>query len=236
MGKVHVRISGGTGPEIKKELPYNDVVRCIILLNEGLKQFWTKSEGWTPIEASQLLSKSRLDWQVSLSNCLYLWKSNDNKNNRDGRLILAWANLGSLVEGTMKLFLSVHYETYKEDADAIRKKEKLINPDSCKLDDLRQFFEKKIWWGKEKDWDEWILHIQKCRNAIHAFKHREIGTFDEFFIDVHKYMIFLRNINDHLPYPDDDFNPECFNRIGEIAGKWIPETNIDKYLSQMSKL
>ena len=49
-------------------------------------------------------------------------------------------------------------------------------------------------------------------------------------------MIFLRNINDHLPYPNDDFNPECFNRIGEIAGKWIPETNIDKYLSQMSKL
>lgn len=63
-----------------------------------------------------------------------------------------------------------------------------------------------------------------------------MGTFNEFFIDAHKYMIFLRNINDRLPYPGDNFNPECFNRMGEIAGRWIPETNIDMYLSRMSKL
>lgn len=51
-----------------------------------------------------------------------------------------------------------------------------------------------------------------------------MGTFNEFFIDVHKYMIFLRNINDRLPYLGDNFNPECFNRMGDIAGRWIPET------------
>lgn len=228
MGKVHVRIFGGKGPEIKKELPYNDVVRCIILLNEGLKQFWTKAEGWAPIKSAQLLSKSRLDWQVSLSKCLFLWKSNDNKNDKDGYLILAWANIGSLVEGTMKLFLSVHYEKYKEDIDAIKKKGKLISPDSCRLNDLRHFFNKKIWWSKEKEWDKWILHVQRCRNAIHAFKHRDIGTFDDFFTDVHKYLLFLRNINDILPYPDENYNPDRL--IESIAGKWEPETNIDEYL------
>ncbi len=187
-----------------EEMAIDDVVNRIVTLNDGLRQFWTNVEGWAPIEAAQLLSKSRLDLQVSLSVCLKIWLSEPFPEDKSGRLILAWSNLGSLVEGTMKLFLSVFYEGYKSDVEAIKNKGKLIDPDGLQLESMRQFFRKRIC-GKE--WDEWILHIQNRRNAIPAYKNRDIGTFEEFFADVRSYLKFLRYINSRLPYPEDMFMP-----------------------------
>lgn len=189
-----------------EKLSINEVVNRIVTLNDGLRRFWTKADGWAPIEASQLLSKSRLDWQVSLSNCLKIWFAEPLPDDRSGRLILAWINLGSLVEGTMKLFLSVWYNTYKKAVEAIKKKGRLVDPDSLQLELMRQFFRKKIW-RKGDEWDEWIQHIQQRRNAIHAYKSRNIGTFDEFFVDMRRYLEFLRYINSRLPYPDDMYIP-----------------------------
>lgn len=182
-----------------EEIPIDKVINRIVILNEDLRQFWTQADGWAPIEAAQLLSKSRLDLQVSLSLCLKIWLIEPLPDDKNGRLILAWANLGSLVEGTMKLFLSVFYEGYKSDVEAIKNKGKLIDPDGLQLESMRQFFRKRIW---GEDWDEWIRHIQNKRNAIHAYKSRDIGTFEDFFADVRRYLKFLRYINDRLPYPD----------------------------------
>jgi hypothetical protein len=128
-------------------------------------------------------------------------------------LILAWADLGSQVEGTMKLFLSVWYKDYKNDVKAIKKKGEgdLIDPDSLQLEPMRQFFKERIWRNEDKDWDAWILKIQQRRNAVHAYKSRDIGTFDEFLVDVRRYLNFLRYINDRLPYPDDEiYKPREF--------------------------
>lgn len=187
-----------------KEMSIVEVVDRIVTINNDLRQFWTKADGWAPIEAAQLLNKSRLDWQVSLSICLKIWVSEPLPDDEDGRLILAWANLGSLVEGTMKLLLSVFYKDYKKDVEAIKKKGKLMDPDGLQLESMRQFFRKRIW-GKE--WDVWVQHIQQRRNAIHAYKNREIGTCTEFFDDVRKYLELIRHINSRLPYPDDIFVP-----------------------------
>jgi len=182
----------------------DDVIECIIKLNDGLRQFWTSAKGWAPIEAANLLDKSRLDRQVSLSRCLKLWTATCSPEVQDGHLILAWANLGSLIEGSMKLFLSVWYKTYKFDIDAVTRKGKLQEPDGLQLEPLRQFFKKRIW---DKTLDGFIQNIQKRRNAIHAFKHRNIGTKNEFFDNVRKYLIILRYINYRLPYPDDIYIP-----------------------------
>lgn len=65
-----------------------EIINDIITLNEGLRQFWIKADGWTPIEAAQLLSKSRLDWQVSLSRCLKIWIEEPNPDDESGQLIL----------------------------------------------------------------------------------------------------------------------------------------------------
>jgi hypothetical protein len=190
-----------------KSMPIKEVINRIIKLNEGLRQFWRKADGWAPVEAAKLLSQSRLDWQVSLSNCLNRWRSIS--KNDEGALILAWANLGALVEGSMKLFLSVYYKDYQKDIDAFKdkKKSKLIDPDILELERLRVFFSKKKIWRQGESWDKWILHIQQRRNAIHAYKHREIGSKKEFLEDVRKYYQFLKFINNSLPYPDDIYDP-----------------------------
>jgi hypothetical protein len=186
----------------------DEVMNRIVTLNDGLRRFWTMvEEGWAPIEAAQILSTSRLDWQVSLSSCLKYWLLESSSDDKSGRLILAWANLGSLVEGTMKLFLSVWYTSYKTDVLAIKKSGDLISPDNLQLEQMRQYFRERIWREGDENWDAWILHIQQRRNAVHAFKSRDIGTFDEFFADVRKYLEFLRYVNSRLPYPGDVYVP-----------------------------
>lgn len=169
-------------------------------LSEGLRGFWTQAEGWAPVEAAQLLSRSRIDWQVSLARCLRLWVKSPPPESESGSLILGWANLGALVEGTMKLYLSVWYADYKEDLDAIRRKGDLVDPDDLQLEMLRQYFNKRKLWTET--WDAWVLRIQQRRNAIHAYKDREIGSLAELIGDVRQYLRFLRYINGRLPYPD----------------------------------
>jgi hypothetical protein len=73
--------------------------------------FWKSAHGWAPISAANLLNRSALEWQVSLAESLTRWVG----RTLEGDLILAWANLSALVEGQLKLFLSVYYHDYKKD-------------------------------------------------------------------------------------------------------------------------
>lgn len=182
----------------------SEIVCRIINLNEGLCRFWSNSSGWAPIEAAELLSKSRLDWQVQLSKTLQIWIEPTDPECSDGRLILAWTNLGSLLEGTLKLFLSVWYQSYVDDIESIKKKGKLQSPDSLQLEPIRAFFKKQIW---DDGFDKIALNIQTKRNAIHAFKNKDIGTWKEFSKAVRDYLFILRYINSRLPYPDDVYIP-----------------------------
>jgi hypothetical protein len=187
-----------------QELSINETISRIVKLSSGLNKFWSQAKGWAPLEAANLLSKSRLDWQLSLSYCLKYWINEKTSDEEQGSLILGWANLGSLVEGAMKIFLSVWYNDYKKDVSAIKMKDKIIDPDGLQMEPLRQFFFKKIW---DKDWDAWVRHIQQRRNTIHAFKSKDIGTREEFLEDLRKYLDLLRYINFRLPYPDEMYIP-----------------------------
>ena len=189
------------GPDIG-QFRLEEVCRRIQKLTSAMMRFWKDAHGWAPFEAAGLLSNSMLDWQKSLASCLDLWLS----ASTHGELILAWANLGSLVEGQLKLFLSVWYNNYKSDAEAVKKKGKLQDPDSLMLEPLRQFFVKRIW-AKGKDWNPWVKHVQEKRNAIHAFQARDIGTFEMWREDVRNYLAFLRDMNSRLPYPDEVYIP-----------------------------
>ncbi|WP_200901401.1 hypothetical protein [Paenibacillus sp. DMB20] len=186
-----------------------EVVNKIIEINEDNELFWSKSYGWAPSDAADLLSISRLDWQTSLSHTLKLWidESLLSNDNMDGSLILAWTNLGALVEGTMKLLLCVYYLDYKDDEDAIKiydrkQKERIVaEPDSAKLDLMREFYKKRIWTEGQEHWNEWVLVVQQRRNAVHEFKTREIGDFGEFHKNVRRYLEFLQLITERLPRP-----------------------------------
>jgi len=189
-------------------LPIKQVVERIVTLSEGLRDFWSASHGWAPIEAADLLSRSRLDWQLSLARCLNRWIETPSAEDSAAVQILGYANLGSLVEGTLKLFLGVFYNDYKADAEAITKRGSIQDPDGVTIEPLRLFFKRRIWVSiPSDDWDPWIQRLQVRRNAIHAFRDRDIGSHVDLIEDVRRYLIFVRRINSQLPYPDDSPRP-----------------------------
>lgn len=186
-----------------------EVCRSIATRTEEMMGFWKSAKGWAPVEAAGLLSRSMLEWQSSLSEALEMWLDCQT----DGQLILAWANLGALVEGQLKLFLSVFYKDYLKPAQVgVIKRGTKLDPDGCGLNDLRQFFAKEVW-REEFDWDVWIKHVQERRNSIHAFKHRDIGTFAEWRNDLRLHLGFIHDLDSRLPYPENgsyrDFTDEC---------------------------
>ena len=192
-----------------EELSYLETVNKIIELNEGIQSFWSQSQGWAPTEAAVLLSESRLDWLVSLSHSLYKWEKNPDKEAYEGDLILAWSNLGALVEGAMKFFLSVFYEDYKSDANAISQWGKQVNPDGAMFNGLRKFFMGSIWSDAErKIKNNWLEEIQEKRNVIHAYRDRDIKDFTYFREQVKEYLLFLMDLLDRIPYPDDHYRPD----------------------------
>lgn len=185
-----------------------NTITKIIKINTELSKFWSNPHGWAPKDAAELMSKSRLDRQVSLSHCLRGWFQNITKTSKEGSLILAWANLGSLIEGSLKLFLAVYYEDYKTDINSLRHKKtgKIKDPDILALEELKTFFMKKN--ILDDDWIKYIEYVQQKRNAIHAFKDRDIGSYGDLRKCVRKYLELLTEINSRLPYPDDIYEPQ----------------------------
>jgi len=182
-----------------------DVINRIVNINSGIQKFWSSPKGWAPLKVANLLSKSRLDRQVLLSKTLSLYVNVDSKHLHDGYLILGWTNLGALVEGALKLFLSVYYEGYSFNVKKKIQTKKVKYPEGLRLDSLRMCFVDGIW---DDDFDKIIKLIQRRRNAIHSFQDKNIGDFDEFSDYVRKYLKLLRYFNFRMPYPDDVFIPK----------------------------
>lgn len=194
------------------QFPIAEVIGRIEKLNGQFAEFWSKSDGWAPVVASGLLGKSRLDWQVSLSGTLHLWIREPGEAIMPAELILAWTNLGSLIEGTIKLSLSVYYETFKADIDNLKKvnaynkkKQEPLTPDGLTLEPLRQYCALR----EILDNDDLALVqlVQQRRNAIHAFKDRPIGDKAEFEQAVRDYLQMLRNVIARLPNPGEEYVP-----------------------------
>lgn len=196
----------------------NDVIR----INAWLAEFWSKKAyGWASESSVELISKSRLDNQVSLSLTLRIWLENEkwDTKSENGRLILAWANLGALVEGTLKLFLSAYYEDYRIDSHAHRnnKNNKLQEPDTLTLEKLRVFFNKRELWSKECD--EYVQNIQNKRNAIHSFQDKDIGNFGEFYKSLLEYLAMIDVFNLELPYPDEVYIPVISENLSSLVNE-----------------
>ena len=143
--------------------------------------------------------------QVSLTETLGIWTDKDELT--DGEIILAWVNLGALVEGTLKLFLSVYYVDFQNDIEGLKsanaydhKKATHKSPDVLHLETLRVYVKKKE--IIDVSHHSFIEFVQKRRNAIHAFKVRDIGNRTEFLKAVEAYYDLICDIEMRLPYPD----------------------------------
>jgi hypothetical protein len=107
-----------------RDIPgFTDEQVCDAIAKETKKimEFWKNNSGWAPAQSSEILTRSMLDWQISLAEYLETWLHGKS----EAQLILAWVNLGALVEGMLKLFLCVYYQDYAKDEAALRKKGKL---------------------------------------------------------------------------------------------------------------
>ena len=180
----------------------SEEVNKIIELTEDMCGFWSTSRGWAPEEAADILTSARLDWHLSLTKHLKKCVRKPSDELHDAHLILAWTTLGALVEGAMKLFLSIYFEDYKK--SMAKTKHKRIKPDDLMFDKLRLFFKGEVWDVSvdRVDWNEWVeKKIQYRRNAIHAYKDRDIGNMDDFRSEVRIYLLFLSDIDSRVPYP-----------------------------------
>jgi hypothetical protein len=180
---------------------HHSIVSDIVNENREIRRFWSNAHGWAPMEAAELLAKSRLDRQVSLSGCLRLWLERPTGDDRDGRLILAWVNLGSLVEGTLKFFLSVYESNYSEAPRTRGQQKRPCEIDDLRLEEMKQFFNEHVWTDPQKHWNDWLGKIQCRRNAVHAHRDRDIGTFEDFFAEMATYLDFLMELEGQVPKP-----------------------------------
>lgn len=183
-------------------LNFDAVELCerIAILTRSIMDFW-EDGGWAQGDAATLLNRSMLQWQSSLAMSLARWIDATS----DGDLILAWTNLGALVEGQLKLFLCVYHHDYQNDTEGIRRRGKRIDPDGSQLEELRQFFEKRIW-DVGTNWNPYVQLVQQRRNAVHAFQHRDIGSFQEWTDALRQHLSFIRDVGGGLPYPDEQFS------------------------------
>ena len=156
--------------------------------------FWSNHNGWAPEATANILSRAQLNWISSLSVSLHNW----NRCLSNGDLILAWANIGAIVEGYLKFFLVVYDHDYRK-RPHLRKGD-YVSQDVIRLEDLRVYFKKNVW-ADTDNWDDWISDIQTKRNAIHAFKERDIGDTRQLHDQIFRLHEFVRDIDSRLPYP-----------------------------------
>jgi hypothetical protein len=173
-------------------------IEKIIRVTDAQASFWKKAHGWAPVTAADLLSKSRLDRHCSLARTLKDYMKKPTPEETDGRLILAYATLRALCEGTIKLTFSVWYDDYQKDVDSLKKKGKLIDPDGASFDPLIALYGKKF----TQAWTPMFRKIQERGNAIHAFKDRPLGSYTELQETIVEYCQFLIDADSRLPYPE----------------------------------
>ena len=159
--------------------------------------------GWASNDTVDILDNSRLDWLIDLSGVLSFWKEKAKNKMNNGELLLAYATLGALVEGWLKLFYCLYIKDYSNDNRLQNEKSGTkIAPNDLSFEMLKQFSRTVLWdIGDTKDL--WVEKIQKRRNAIHAFNNRNIGTADEYISDVEEYCKFTQDV--WVQFPDLPF-------------------------------
>lgn len=178
--------------------PIEAAIEHATLIWTSITNTWTKDNGWVPSDVRGLLEQSNLSMHAELTRTLRLWIPRGPELEEHGRLVLGWSNLGSLVEGALKLFLCVHLFNYY-DSGALRRRGDVVNPDSAPFELLLQFIEKHVYPADQWGWQKWLRAVQHSRNCIHAFRYKSIGTHDDLLDDIIKYTEFLKDITLHLP-------------------------------------
>ena len=161
---------------------------------------WKCSRGFAPDKAADLLDEAQLNWIEELTCTLKIWVDKG-VSMTDGELILARANLGSIVESWIRLFLSIYVEDY-DNNPYLNNKGKKVPLKKMRFVDLQNYFCDVVY-GSDK-YKSWLESVRKKRNAIHSFKDTDIGTPADFLDDIEQLYSFVDTIVNRLP-PIEDY-------------------------------
>lgn len=164
---------------------------------------WKESRGIAPNCVADKMDDAMLFWMAELTDTLKIW-IDKGISMKDGELILARTNMGALVESWLKFFYCVYYEEYIKNPKTY--KGKMIEPDNMKFEDLKNYSNGKLWDDNKSAMYIWVDKIQSYRNAVHAFKYRDIGTAEEFMSDMEEFYKYVNHILNCIP-PLEDFVP-----------------------------
>ncbi|MGE3779907.1 MAG: hypothetical protein AB7F89_22150 [Pirellulaceae bacterium] len=174
---------------------------CILKVKQAHQRIATtwRDGGWAPPKAAELLRGLNLDRLVSLAASLEIWTKRPPADQEEGRLVLSWANLGALVEGTMCWFLCVHEDSYAE-SPLINKRGDIIAPDDIWFARLIDFFTSTVLDPvAAQRWRSWLDMVRERRNSIHAYRRRDLGTFQELRRAIRQYADFLGDLQSRVP-------------------------------------
>lgn len=76
-----------------------------------------------------------------------------------------------------------------------------MDPNRLSFEEMTRFYQQHVWVDGQW-WDEWLTKVRGRRNAVHAFNHRELGTWDEFWQAVVRYREFIDELDARVPYPE----------------------------------
>lgn len=184
-------------------MSYESDVQDIYVIQTGLSELFSNARGWGGDASVDLLEAANLDLMPSLAKALLHWPTNSDLS--PGELVLAWANLGSIQESSLRLFLAVYLTDFQDDAELLASLKatydgQLANPGNIAMEKMRQYIGKRKLFTAE---DRRMIHIvQMRRNAIHSFAKKELGSPIEFASAVRWYRTFIARIATTLPSPD----------------------------------
>lgn len=178
-----------------------NVSSCILKIEQAHQSIaadW-RDGGWAPPKAAELLRGLNLDRLVSLAASLEIWTKRPPADQEEGRLVLGWANLGALVEGAMCWFLCVHEDSYAA-SPLVNNRGDIIAPDDIWFARLIEFFVSTVLDPiAAQRWKPWLDNVRERRNAIHAYRRRDIGTFQELRAAIRQYADFLADLQSRIP-------------------------------------
>lgn len=179
-----------------------DQYDVLVIRTKNAALIWKEAYGIAPDSVANKLDGAMLEWQSELTKSLKIW-IDKGLAMTTGELILARANIGAVVESWLKFFYTVYYEDYMNSSPFKDRNGNVIEPESVKFENLKNFSTGKLWDDNTSLDYKWVDSVQNKRNAIHSFQYKEIGTPCEFLEDVNHLYAFVDNILLHLPTLED---------------------------------
>ena len=194
-------------------------IDTFIKFNQHRTSFWANANGWASAETNMELNKFNFENLQSLTECLKFFVEKEALT--PGDLILAWANLGSVVEGNIALFLTIYWDDYQKSVSDLapdranpRGLAKMLlsasgnlkEPNKLNFEPLRQFIDEINLFEQHHSN---IRTIQKYRNYIHSVDKPTLENSEEFRQHLGYAKRFIWELDEQCPYPEEFYSPTC---------------------------